>query len=54
VVCYAGAKILGENEIGNNAVIGANTMVTKNIPENFIAYGNPLVLKEKNIISNIL
>ena len=54
VVCYAGAKILGENEIGNNAVIGANTLVTKNIPENFIAYGNPLVLKEKNIISNIL
>jgi len=27
--------------IGNNAVIGAGSVVTKDIPENYIAYGNP-------------
>ncbi|WP_330998509.1 sugar O-acetyltransferase [Pectinatus frisingensis] len=27
--------------IGHNAVIGAGSVVTKDIPENYIAYGNP-------------
>lgn len=27
--------------IGNNAVIGAGSVVTKDIPENYVAYGNP-------------
>lgn len=27
--------------IGNNAVIGAGSVVTKDIPDNYVAYGNP-------------
>ncbi len=54
VVCYAGAKILGENEIGSNTIIGANTVITKNVPSNMIAYGNPLIIKEKTTKTNIV
>jgi serine O-acetyltransferase len=54
VTCYAGVKILGENEIGSNTVIGANTVITKNIPENMVAYGNPLIIKKKNLATNIV
>ncbi len=28
--------------IGNGAIIGANTVVTKNVPENSIVVGNPM------------
>ena len=33
--------VLGGVTIGNNAVIGAGSVVTKDIPDNYIAYGNP-------------
>jgi maltose O-acetyltransferase len=33
--------VLGGVTIGNNAVIGAGSIVTKDIPDNYIAYGNP-------------
>ncbi len=33
--------ICGGVHIGNNAVIGAGSVVTKDIPDNYIAYGNP-------------
>ena len=46
VTCYAGVKILGENKIGSNNIIGANTVITKNIPSNKVVYGNPLIMKE--------
>jgi serine O-acetyltransferase len=36
-----GAKILGKIRIGNNVSIGANTVVSKNIPDNAIVVGNP-------------
>jgi len=36
-----GATILGGIIIGKNAIIGAGAVVTKNIPENAIAVGNP-------------
>lgn len=54
VTCYAGAKILGENEIGSNTIIGANTVVTKSIPSNSVVYGNPLVIKEVQPDTNIV
>ncbi|MEO6902168.1 MAG: serine acetyltransferase [Bacteroidia bacterium] len=54
IVCYAGVKILGENEIGSNTVIGANTVITKNIPENSVVYGNPLIIKNKKSTTNIV
>lgn len=37
----AGALLLPNTIIGNNAIIGGGSVVTKNIPENAIAYGNP-------------
>lgn len=33
--------ICGGVHIGNNAVIGAGSVVTKDIPDNYIAYGDP-------------
>lgn len=33
--------ICGGVHIGNNVVIGAGSVVTKDIPDNYIAYGNP-------------
>ena len=36
-----GAIIMPGVTIGNNVVIGARSIVTKNIPDNKIAYGNP-------------
>jgi maltose O-acetyltransferase len=33
--------VCGGVKIGNNAVIGAGSVVTKDIPENYLAYGNP-------------
>lgn len=37
----AGAKILVNVKIGNGAVIGANAVVTSDIPEYAIAVGSP-------------
>ena len=34
-------SILPGVTIGKNSVIGAGSVVTKNIPENVVAYGNP-------------
>jgi serine O-acetyltransferase len=41
--CYIGldAKILGPVRIGNNVTIGANAVVTKDIPDNVIVAGIP-------------
>lgn len=33
--------VIGGVHIGNNVVIGAGSVVTKNIPDNYLAYGNP-------------
>lgn len=37
----AGAKILGQVRVGNHAVIGANAVVTKDVPEYAIVAGIP-------------
>lgn len=41
--CYLGidAKIIGSVTIGNNVVIGANSVVTKDIPDNAVVAGIP-------------
>jgi len=36
-----GAKIIGAIEIGNNVAIGANSVITKNIPNNAVVVGIP-------------
>ena len=33
--------VLGGVHIGNNVVIGAGSVVTKDIPDNYLAFGNP-------------
>lgn len=48
VTCFAGCNILGENNIGDNAVLGANSLIIKDIAANSIAYGNPLIIKNKS------
>jgi len=47
VMIGAGAKILGEITIGNNCKIGANAVIDKNIPDNSVAFGNPMILKRR-------
>ncbi len=41
VTVFAGAKIFGDVVIGNNVIIGANSVVTKDIPDNTIVAGIP-------------
>ena len=40
----ANATVIGGIKIGNNVVIGAGSVVTKDVPDNCVAYGNPAVL----------
>ena len=41
VTVYAGAKIIGNVSVGDNAVIGANSVVLKDVPPNSTAAGIP-------------
>ena len=41
VVVGSGAQVLGPITVGKNAKIGANAVVTKNVPENGIMIGIP-------------
>ena len=41
VVIGSGAQILGPIEIGKNAKVGANAVVTKSVPENAVMIGIP-------------
>ena len=41
VVIGAGAKVLGPISIGKNSKIGANSVVTKNVPSNATVIGIP-------------
>ncbi|MHA1143834.1 MAG: DapH/DapD/GlmU-related protein [Candidatus Helarchaeota archaeon] len=43
----SGAIILPGIEIGENSLIGAGSVVTKNIPPNVIAFGNPCKVMKK-------
>lgn len=49
VIIADGAKVLGPIVIGENTVIGAGAIITKDIPANSIAYGvNQFRAKDKN------
>ena len=43
----ANATVIGGIKIGNNVVIGAGSVVTKDIPENVVAVGNPCRILRK-------
>lgn len=47
-VIYSGAVVVGPITVGKNCVIGANTVVSKNIPDNSIVQGNPAIVKKRN------
>ena len=44
-----GAIIMPGVKIGDNVVIGAGSVVTKDIPSNKVAYGNPCRVARENI-----
>lgn len=44
----AGAKILGPITIGNDVAIGANAVVTQDVPDNCVAVGVPAVIKPRH------
>ena len=41
VTVYAGAKVIGGVRVGDGAVIGANAVVIKDVPDNVVAVGVP-------------
>lgn len=45
VIIGAGAKILGNIKIGDDSVVGANSVVTKDVPSGVIVTGIPASLK---------
>lgn len=51
VMIGAGAKIIGEISIGNKCIVGANSVLTKDIPDNSIVFGNPMRIIEKNTVT---
>lgn len=48
--CYfgLGSKVFGEVNIGNNVVIGANSVVVKDIPDNCVVSGIPAKIIKRN------
>ena len=49
VEIHSGAKIVGPVRIGNNVIIGANAVVTKDIPDNCVVAGIPAKIIKENI-----
>lgn len=50
VIIYTGAKVIGNVTIGNNSIIGANAVVTSDVPENAIVGGIPArIIRYKEI-----
>lgn len=47
VVIGTGAKIIGEVTIGNYCKIGANAVVTKDMPPDTLAFGNPAQYRKR-------
>ncbi len=41
VTLFAGAKLLGQISIGSNATVGANAVVTRDVPDDHVAVGIP-------------
>ena len=53
VTIYAGAKVIGGITIGDDVIIGANSVVNKNIPPHSVVVGIPgKVIKRRNSIED--
>lgn len=48
-VIYSGAVVVGPITIGENSVIGANCVINRDVPPNSIVYGNPAIIKPRNL-----
>ena len=46
VAVFAGACVLGPIRIGHDSIIGANAVITKDVPPNSLVYGNPATITE--------
>jgi len=44
----SGAKLLGRITIGNNVIIGANSVVTRDVPANSLAMGVPAIISPRS------
>ena len=51
VIIYAGAKVIGSIKIGNRSVIGANSVVCENVPDDAVAVGIPARVRERRDIN---
>ena len=47
VLLGAGSKLIGEIEIHDHCIVGANAVVTRDMLHHTIAYGNPAVYKQR-------
>ena len=48
VAVFAGACVLGPITIGHDSIIGANSVITKDVPPNSLVFGNPATIKKLN------
>lgn len=48
VILFPGVKIIGHVILGNNVVIGANSVVTKDIPDGAVSAGIPAKILNYN------
>lgn len=49
----ANVCIIGKIRIGNNVIIGAGAVVTKNVPDNSVVVGNPMRIIDRNARINV-
>lgn len=47
-VIYTGAKLIGNIKLGNNVIVGANSVVTKDFPDNCVIAGIPAKIISNN------
>lgn len=48
VKIYVNAVVIGNIKVGDNCIIGAGCVVTKSIPDNCTATGNPMMIRENS------
>ena len=48
VMVSAGAKVIGDVTVGNNSIVGAQTVVLKDVPDNCTVVGVPAFIVKEN------